>query len=101
MGQQLRFHVSAVEAWLAEEQQRGPLRERPQAPQREMAAQVYDPATRRPRQIGTFATRREARRAESPFAGAGAIATADAAAQPDHDSVRTQCTGAGPGRSGW
>ncbi len=29
------------------------------------AAQVYDPATRRPRQIGTFSTRREALRAEA------------------------------------
>lgn len=28
-------------------------------------AQVYDPVTRRPRQVGTFATRREARRAEA------------------------------------
>jgi integrase len=34
-------------------------------PNGKWAAQVYDPATRRPRQIGTFATRREARRAES------------------------------------
>ena len=34
-------------------------------PNGKWVAQVYDPVTRRPRQVGTFATRREARRAES------------------------------------
>jgi len=34
-------------------------------PNGKWAAQVYDPVTRRPRQVGTFATRREAMRAES------------------------------------
>jgi len=34
-------------------------------PNGKWVVQVYDPATRRMRQVGTFATRREARRAES------------------------------------